>query len=81
MERSKMKVRNKLTKEVINISYNDFKTRFSKEIQVALDSYIKTQDNKQTFKFNKNFESDFYFDLQWNFNHFGMSNWYIERLN
>ena len=81
MERSKMKVRNKLTKEVINISYNDFKTRFSKEIQVALDSYIRTQNNKQTFKFNKNFESDFYFDLQWNFNHFGMSDWYIERLN
>ena len=24
-----MKVRNKLTKEIINISYNDFKTRFS----------------------------------------------------
>ena len=76
-----MKVRNKLTKEIINIPYNDFKTRFSKEIQVALDSYIRTQNNKQTFKFNKNFESDFYFDLQWNFNHFGMSNWYIERLN
>lgn len=76
-----MKVRNKLTKEIINIFYNDFKTRFSKEIQVALDSYIRTQNNKQTFKFNKNFESDFYFDLQWNFNHFGMSDWYIERLN
>ena len=76
-----MKVRNKLTKEIINISYNDFKRRFSKEIKVALDSYIRTQNNKQTFKFNKNFESDFYFDLQCNFNHFGMSNWYIERLN
>lgn len=73
--------RNKLTKEIINISYNDFKTRFSKEIQAALDSYIRAQNNKQTFKFNKNFESDFYFDLQWNFNHFGMSDWYIERLN
>ena len=76
-----MILRNKLTKEIINIPYNDFKTRFSKEIQVALDSYIRTQNNKQTFKFNKNFESDFYFDLQWNFNHFGMSNWYIEGLN
>ena len=76
-----MILRNKLTKEIINISYNDFKTRFSKEIQVLLDSYIRTQNNKQTFKFNKNFESDFYLDLQWNFNHFGMSDWYIERLN
>ena len=76
-----MKVRNKLTKEIINISYNNFRTMFSKEIQVALDSYIRTQNNKQSFKFNKNFESNFYFNLQWNFNHFGMSNWYIERLN
>ena len=75
-----MKVRNKLTKEIINISYNDFKIRFSKEIQVAFECYIRTQNNKQTFKFNKNFESDFYFDLQWNFNHFGNSNCYIEKI-
>ena len=76
-----MKVRNKLTKETINISHSEFRARFSKEIQVALDSYIRAQNNKQTFKFNKNFEQDFYFDLRWNFNHFGISNWYIERLN
>ena len=25
-------------------------------------------------------EFNFYFSLQWNFNHFGMSNWYIERM-
>lgn len=25
-------------------------------------------------------ESDFYFDLQWNFNHHTCSDWYIERL-
>ncbi len=76
-----MILRNKLTKETLNIPYSNFKSRFSKEIQFALDSSIRNQNNKQTFKFNKNFESDFYFDLQWNFNHFGMSNWYIERLN
>ena len=75
-----MILRNKLTKETLNISHAEFRAMFSKEIQVALDSYIRTQNNKQTFKFNKNFESDFYLDLQWNFNHFGNSNWYIERL-
>jgi hypothetical protein len=25
-------------------------------------------------------EFNFYFQLQWNFNHFGNSNWYIERM-
>ena len=53
-----MILRNKLTKETLNIPYSNFKSRFSKEIQFALDSSIRNQNNKQTFKFNKNFESD-----------------------
>lgn len=78
-----MILRNKLTKEIINIPYNDFKTRFSKEIQVAFESYCQTQLNKNSYnlKHNNYIEQDFYFNLQWNFNHFGISNWYIERLN
>ena len=75
-----MILRNKRTRERIQLSYIDFQNRFAKEIQAALDSYIKTENNKPSFKPNKNPESDFYFDLQWNFNHFGKSNWYIEKL-
>ena len=77
-----MKVRNKLTKETLNISYFDFRKKFSKEIQVAFESYRQTELNKYFSKIqtNNSIEQDFYFDLQWNFNHFGMSNWYIERL-
>ena len=75
-----MILRNKRTQESINILYTEFKTRFAKEIQIALESYIKTENAKPYFKANKTSESDFYFDLQWNFNHFGNSNWYIERL-
>ena len=75
-----MILKNKLTKKRIQISYIQFQTQFVKEIQVALESYIKTQSNKHYFKLNNNFESDFYFDLQWNFNHFGNSNWFIERI-
>lgn len=77
-----MKVRNKLTKETLNISYSEFKIKFAKEIQVAFESYRQTQLNKYFYKIKKDesLKSDFYFDLQWNFNHFGMSNWYIERL-
>ena len=75
-----MKVKNKQTRECINISYAEFQTRFAKEIRAALESYIRTENNKPYFKSNKNPESDFYFDLQWNFNHFGNSNWYIEKI-
>ena len=42
-----------------------------------------TQLNKYSYKFknNESIEQDFYFDLQWNFNHFGISNWYIKKIN
>ena len=78
-----MILRNKLTKETLNISCAKFKMMFAKEIQVAFESYRQTELNKYlyNFKTNKSIEQDFYFDWQWNFNHFGMSNWYIERLD
>ncbi len=77
-----MILRNKLTKETLNISYFDFRKKFSKEIQVAFESYRQTELNNylHNFKTNNYIEQDFYLNLQWNFNHFGMSNWYIERL-
>lgn len=75
-----MILKNKLTKEQIQLSHQEFKIRFAKEIQNALESYIITQNNKPYFKLNNDFEADFYFDLQWNFNHFGNSDWYIEKL-
>ena len=75
-----MILKNKQTQERIQLSNTEFKTKFAKEIQVAIESYIQTENNKPYFKTNKNRESDFYFDLQWNFNHFGNSNWYIERM-
>ena len=75
-----MILKNKRTRERINLSYAEFQNRFAKETQAALESYLVTENNKPYFKANKNTESDFYFDLQWNFNHFGNSNWYIVRL-
>ncbi len=75
-----MILKNKRTRERIQLSYIEFQSRFAKEIQVALESYIKTENNKHYFKPNKNPESDFYFDLQWNFNHFRNSDWYIEKI-
>ena len=77
-----MILKNKLTKETLNITYLEFRKNFAKEIQNAFASYRKTQLNKYSYKFkdDNSIEFNFYFSLQWNFNHFGMSNWYIERM-
>jgi len=74
-----MIINNKLTKESLVLSETEFKTRFAKEIETALDSYRRTELVKPYFNLNKDIESDFFFDLQWNFNHYGNSNWYIEK--
>ena len=77
-----MKLKNKLTQETMDISYSEFRIKFAKEIQNAFESYRKTQLNKcfWNIKNSNSLESDFYFGLQWNFNNFGNSTWYIERM-
>lgn len=61
-----MILKNKLTKETLNISYCEFRKKFSKEIQVAFESYRQTQLNKYLYdlKTNNSIEQDFYFNLQ-----------------
>jgi len=77
-----MILKNKLTKETLEIPYSEFRIKFAKEIQAALESFKRTELNKTFYNFkDDNFiDSNFYFDIQWNFNHFGNSNWYIEKL-
>lgn len=74
---------NKRAREKLEISYSKFRKEFANELQVAFESYSQTQLNKYSYRFidNNSIEQDFYFNLQWNFNHFGMSNWYIEKAN
>ena len=76
-----MILKNKLTKETLDIPYPEFRKKFAKEIQDAYESYKRTELNKTFYNFKDNhlIESNFYFDIRWNFNHFGMSNWYIEK--
>ena len=77
-----MILKSKITKEILNISYTEFKKKFAKELQLAFENYRQTQLNKYSYKIKNNdpIEQDFCFNLQWNFNHFGISNWYIERM-
>ena len=77
-----MILRNKLTKETLDIPYSEFRKKFAKEIQDAFESFKRTELNKTFYKFKDDnlIEINFYFDICWNFNHFGNSNWYIEQL-
>ena len=77
-----MILKNKRTRETLEIEYSEFRKKFAKEIETAFESYRKTQLNKYSwnFKDDNSLEFNFYFELQWNFNHFRNSNWYIERL-
>ena len=40
-----MILKNKLTKEILDIPYSEFRKKFTKEIQDAFESYRKTQLN------------------------------------
>lgn len=75
-------LKNKLTKETMDIPYSEFRKKFAKEIQDTFESYRKTQLNKYfwNFKDDNSLEFNFYFELQCNFNHFRMPNWYKERM-
>lgn len=77
-----MIIKNKLTGETLELPNSEFRKKFAKEIQIAFESYRKKQLNKYSwnFKDDNSLEFNFYFELQWNFNHFGMSKWYIERI-
>lgn len=63
-----MKIKNKLTKEVLELSYVKFKEKFSKEIQQAYESFKKIKVSKNFYKpaCEAELESEFYFGLQWN---------------
>ena len=74
-----MILKNKRTRETLELTLPEFKTRFAKVIKMAFESYKQTELAKPHFKIKNIDEDDFYFDLQWNFNHFGISNWYIEK--
>ncbi len=63
-----MILKNKLTRETLEITYPEFRIRFVKEIQSAFENYRKTQLNKYSYNFkdDNSMEYNFYFQLQWN---------------
>ena len=77
-----MILKNRKTRETLEFEYSEFRKKFAREIQVAFESFRKTELNKPfyNYKDDNSMEFNFYFQLQWNFNNFGNSIWYIERM-
>ena len=77
-----MILKNRRTRQILEIRYSEFRKRFAKEIQNTFESFLKTELNKPfyNYKDDNSMEFNFYFQIQWNFNHFGNSVWYIERM-
>ena len=75
-----MIVKNKRTRETLDITLEEFKKRFAKEIRDSLESYKRTVLAKPTFRVNNDIEGDYFFSLRYNFNNHGISNWYIEKM-
>lgn len=77
-----MILKNKRTNETLELTYPEFRKRFTKEIQISFESYRQTQLNKHFYNFqdDNSIEFNFYFQIQYNFNSFGNSAWYIEKL-
>lgn len=77
-----MILKNKLTKEMLGIPYSEFRKKFAKEIQIAFESFRKTELNKPFYNYqdDNSIEFNFYFQIRYNFNNFGNSVWYIEKM-
>ena len=60
-----MILKNKLTRETLEITYPEFGKKFAKEIRTAFESYRGTQLNKYfyNFKDDNSMEYNFYFQF------------------
>ena len=82
--KQKILVKNKRTREQLELTLPEFKNKFKAELEIAFDNF-KARESRKDFlppflKRKNNYESDFYFSLRWNFNNLQNSNWYIERI-
>ena len=73
---------NQRTREELELTHAEFLSKFYKELQEAFASYRKSALAKSYYKHldEDTLESDFYHDLQWNFNNLSNSVWYIKKM-
>lgn len=77
-----MIIKNKKTHEELDLTYPEFRKNFKIEIEEAYESFKQTEMADKFYKRQDDnlLECDFYFQLQWNFNHFTNSNWFIQKI-
>ena len=77
-----MILKNRRTREILEIEYSEFRKKFAKEIQIAFESFRKTELNNPfyNYKDDNSIEFNFYFQIRYNFNNFGNSVWCIEKM-
>ena len=54
-----MILKNKLTRESLEITYPEFRKKFAKELQKAFESYRRTQMNKYSYNFKDDNSMEF----------------------
>lgn len=83
MNNIKLKITNKRTRKSRVLLLEDFKKEFANELQQAIHYYSEDEKQKEFLPpimiKNKDYTSDFYFSLQFNFNNYARSNWFIEK--
>lgn len=78
-------VKNRRTNESLELNLEEFKIKFSLELAQAFNNYKNQKEQKDMLlppfmQNNKDYKSDFYFDIRWNFNNHQTSLWYIDRI-
>ena len=69
--------------ERIELTKEEFQKKFCDEITYGIESLIATSKvtNRLTGGYRKEAtESDYWFDLRWNFNNYSICEYYIERI-
>ncbi len=67
------------------MSLEEFKIKFKRELHSAIQIFTRDKERKDMLKppalsLNRNYESDFYQDLRWNFNNNARSIYYIDKI-
>lgn len=67
--------------EQLELTLEEFKSKFQMELKQAIKTYKAHQESKNFLppflKPTPNYEQDFYFDLRWNFNNYAQTQYYI----
>ena len=85
MERMIKLAERRNNKVIEELTLSEFKIKYSNQLISTINSYKRHMESKDVLKpffmhSNKNYTSDFYSNLQWNFNSYSNFNFYIAQI-